>query len=162
MLLQICLLLKIPFFWVPSHFAIIFDHPFFSLKWIAGAAGAGKSGLNSLERFSTTISSRDLNCTDWFTQENQGFSLAEKIIQHALVFNSYSQRFPLHCCSRCNSIIALCESCKNWVLSGQLWLINSPPIFNKIQPNFKWWCINIQKFEKVINFPKFWGTKWWK
>ena len=48
---------------------------------------------------------------------------------------------------------ALCESCENGVWSGQLWQINSPPIFNENGPNFQWWCENIQIFDKLIPFP---------
>ena len=59
-------------------------------------------------------------------------------------------------------INALCESCENEVWSGQLWLINSPPIFNEKEPNFQWWCKNIQIFEKVIRFLNVTDKKWWK
>ena len=58
--------------------------------------------------------------------------------------------------------IALCESCENKVWSGQLWQINSPPIFNENEPNFQWWCKNIKNFGKVIRFPNIMDKKWWK
>ena len=51
------------------------------------------------------------------------------------------------------------QKLKNWVQSGPLWQIDSPPIFNKNYPNFQWSCNNIQIFEKVICFPKFWVKK---
>ena len=45
---------------------------------------------------------------------------------------------------------ALCESCENGIWSGQLWQINSPPIFSKNLPNFQWWCLNIQIFNFFV------------
>ena len=57
---------------------------------------------------------------------------------------------------------ALCESCENGVWSGQLWQINSPPIFVENLPKFQLLCLNIQIFEKVINFQNLWEKGWWK
>ena len=53
---------------------------------------------------------------------------------------------------------ALCESYGNGVWGIQLWQINFPPIFSENQPNFQWWCLNIQIFDKVIPFQNFWGN----
>ena len=47
----------------------------------------------------------------------------------------------------------------NWVQSGKVWQINSPTIFSENYPNFQWWCLNIQIFDKVIPFQNFWEKK---
>ena len=72
------------------------------------------------------------------------------------------QHYLHHCTNTNTNIIALCESCENKVWSGQLWQINSPPIFNENEPNFQWWCKNIQIFEKVIRFQNNMDEKWLK
>ena len=78
-------------------------------------------------------------------------------LNHCQIFSTSTCLLPI-----CTSIIALCESCENEVWSGQLWQYNSPPIFNENEPNFHWWCKNIQIFEKVIRFPNIMDKQWWK
>ena len=52
------------------------------------------------------------------------------------------------------------QKLKNWVHGDQVWQMNSLPIFSKNYPNFQWWSLSIQIFEKNILFPNFWEKKW--